>query len=116
MTFRQPEKPQANPSGTNEAPPPMECRAEVITDRDGAIRRPDPQGNGSSTGLRDRVRVDGKFLARGRRRLRVQGVTYGPFAPGADGEPFPALATVDEDFACMQVAGINALRTYHVPP
>ena len=28
------------------------------------------------------VRVDGKQLARGGRRLRVQGVTYGPFPPG----------------------------------
>src|SRR5262245_42485263 len=115
MTFRERARRQANHNGTNEAHP-MEGRAGVVTDRGGAIRRPDPQGNGTRTGVHGRVRVDGKFLARGRQRLRVQGVTYGPFAPGADGVPFPALETVDEDFARIRAAGINALRTYHVPP
>jgi GT2 family glycosyltransferase len=62
------------------------------------------------------VRVDGKFLARGRQRLRIQGVTYGPFAPNAFGQPFPAPAGVAADFARMRAAHINALRTYHVPP
>ena len=37
-----------------------------------------------------RVRVDGKLFARGAERLPVRGVTYGPFAPAGDGEPFPA--------------------------
>jgi GT2 family glycosyltransferase len=64
----------------------------------------------------ERARVEGKFLARGRRRLRVCGVTYGPFAPNADGQPFPARERVAEDFARMCGAEINALRTYHVPP
>jgi GT2 family glycosyltransferase len=60
--------------------------------------------------------VDGKFLARGRQRLRVRGVTYGPFKPTADGQPFPPPATVADDFARMRAANLNALRTYHVPP
>src|SRR5262249_29236877 len=63
-----------------------------------------------------RVRVDGKFFARGGQRLWVRGVTYGPFAPGAGGEPFPAPDRVADDFARMRAAGINSVRTYHVPP
>jgi GT2 family glycosyltransferase len=65
---------------------------------------------------RARASVDGKFLARGGRRLRVRGVTYGPFAPGAGGEPFPPPDRVVEDFARMRAVGINAVRTYHLPP
>jgi GT2 family glycosyltransferase len=64
----------------------------------------------------DRARVDGKFLARGQQRLRIQGVTYGPFAPNTFGQPFPCPAAVADDFARMRAAHINALRTYHVPP
>jgi GT2 family glycosyltransferase len=64
----------------------------------------------------ERVRVDGKFFARGQQRLRIQGVTYGPFAPDADGHQFPPQARVDEDFARMRAANINSIRTYHVPP
>jgi GT2 family glycosyltransferase len=60
--------------------------------------------------------VDGKLLARGPQRLRAQGVTYGPFAPNAQGQPFPAPACVAEDFARMRAAGINSVRTYCVPP
>jgi GT2 family glycosyltransferase len=62
-----------------------------------------------------RAAVDGKFLTRGGRRLRVQGVTYGPFAPNARGEPFPARDRMREDFERMREANINAIRTYHVP-
>jgi GT2 family glycosyltransferase len=43
-------------------------------------------------------------------------VTYGPFAPGADGQPFPDPGTVQQDFARMRASGINAIRTYHVAP
>src|SRR5437016_5791864 len=63
-----------------------------------------------------RPRVAGKFLARGGQRLRVRGVTYGPFAPGADGQPFPARGRAAADFAAMRAAGLNAVRTYHPPP
>lgn len=63
-----------------------------------------------------RIRVDGKLFARGAERLAVRGVTYGPFAPADDGAPFPAQREVAEDFAGMRAAGINAIRTYHLPP
>lgn len=61
-------------------------------------------------------RVDGKQFTRNGERFRVQGVTYGPFAAGADGHPFPPPEKVADDFARMGDAGINTIRTYHVPP
>jgi GT2 family glycosyltransferase len=76
----------------------------------------DVQRNGHLVGVRSRVRLDGKFFARGSERLRVQGVTYGPFAPDAEGHQFPSPERVEDDFARMRDIGINALRTYHVPP
>ena len=63
-----------------------------------------------------RVRVDGKLFVWGQERLPVRGVTYGPFAPEDDGAPFPAPRVVAADFAAMRAAGINAVRTYHLPP
>ncbi len=63
-----------------------------------------------------RVRVDGKRFVRGVDRFRVQGVTYGPFPPGPDGHQFPAPERVAADFARMREVGVNAVRTYHVPP
>jgi GT2 family glycosyltransferase len=63
-----------------------------------------------------RLSVDGKFFARGSQHLRINGVTYGPFALNAKREPFPAPQRVIADFALMQAIGINAIRTYHLPP
>jgi GT2 family glycosyltransferase len=63
-----------------------------------------------------RVRLDGKYFASGGRRFRAHGVTYGPFAPDADGHQFPAPEWVRQDFAAMRDAGINSTRTYHLPP
>jgi GT2 family glycosyltransferase len=60
--------------------------------------------------------VDGKFFARGADRFRVHGVTYGPFAPDADGLQFPDAGRVHDDFRLMREAGVTAARTYHVPP
>jgi len=60
--------------------------------------------------------VEGKLFARGQERLAVRGVTYGPFAPTGDGEPFPSPLAMAEDFSRMRAAGLNAVRTYHLPP
>ncbi|HEV8679769.1 MAG TPA: glycosyltransferase, partial [Stellaceae bacterium] len=46
----------------------------------------------------------------------VRGVTYGPFAAGGDGAPFPARLVVEHDFALMASAGINTVRVFTVPP
>src|SRR4051794_2062800 len=63
-----------------------------------------------------RARGDGKFLARGPERLRVQGGTYGPFAANARGEPFPDRDRARADPATMAAIGINSIRTYPPPP
>jgi GT2 family glycosyltransferase len=63
-----------------------------------------------------RLAVEGRFFTLRGQRVRLQGVTYGPFAPGDDGHQFPALERIADDFARMQDIGINAIRVYHVPP
>src|SRR5947209_874871 len=79
-------------------------------------RRSRDSGARPAAAARPRVRVDGLALAFGGKRLRLQGVTYGPFAPNAAGEPLPDLEVVVDDFDRMRDAGVNAVRTYHVPP
>jgi GT2 family glycosyltransferase len=66
--------------------------------------------------LAERIEVEGKAFTLGGRRMRINGVTYGPFAPDALGEPFPVPEQVRRDLASMRSAGINAIRTYHLPP
>src|SRR5215472_13785892 len=84
--------------------------------------RLDGAGQGSDRAGRDddaggaRVRVAGKFFACGRQRLRLCGVTYGPFEPDGAGQTFSTPGRVADDFARMREAGVNALRTYHAPP
>ncbi len=63
-----------------------------------------------------RPRVAGKFLFVGDDKLYVRGVTYGTFRPGENGDEFPLPKVVDYDFAQMTASGINAVRTYTVPP
>lgn len=63
-----------------------------------------------------RPRVDGKFLSVDGRRFWVKGVTYGTFAPDADGHQFPARPIVECDFAQMAASGLNSVRVYTVPP
>ena len=60
--------------------------------------------------------MDGRFFARAGKRLRINGVTYGPFASNAAGETFPTRDRALQDFAAMQAIGVNALRIYHIPP
>src|SRR6266705_2693823 len=63
-----------------------------------------------------RPRVRGKFLFVGDEKLYIRGVTYGAFAPDAQGNEYHDLATVDRDFAQMAAAGINAVRIPHTMP
>jgi len=62
------------------------------------------------------IRVHGKFFFAGEAKHFVKGVTYGPFATGTHGSPFPEHAVVERDFALMRGAGINTLRVFTVPP
>jgi cellulose synthase/poly-beta-1,6-N-acetylglucosamine synthase-like glycosyltransferase len=63
-----------------------------------------------------RVEVRGKFLWVGATKFFLRGVAYGPFPPDAMGSPFPSAEQIQQDFALMRQAGINAIRTYDVPP
>ena len=63
-----------------------------------------------------RVRACGKFLWAGTEKLYLRGVTYGTFEPNADGDEFPKPDVVERDLAAMAEAGVNAVRTYTVPP
>src|SRR5262249_35834085 len=78
---------------------------------DWATRDEPPEENLAQTVAPLRVHVDGKFFTRGNQRLRICGVTYGPFAPGSDGHPFPTPARAADDLARMRAVGINAIRT-----
>ncbi len=64
----------------------------------------------------DRVRAAGKFFAAGADKFYLRGVTYGPFAPGPDGDVYRTPDVVDRDFAAMAAHGVNAVRTYTAPP
>ena len=63
----------------------------------------------------DRVAADGKFLRVNEARFLVKGVTYGTFAPDADGYQFPPIRQVAEDFRRMAELGLNTVRLYTPP-
>ncbi|HEX3703425.1 MAG TPA: glycosyltransferase [Vicinamibacterales bacterium] len=73
--------------------------------------RPDTAAPASA----ERVSADGKFLRLGDARFLVKGVTYGTFAPDADGYQFPSPPQIAEDFRLMAGLGINTVRTYTAP-
>jgi glycosyltransferase involved in cell wall biosynthesis len=60
--------------------------------------------------------VRGKFLFAGTEKLYVRGVAYGPFRPEKDGSEYHTPEAVERDFRQMRQHGINAVRTYTVPP
>jgi O-antigen biosynthesis protein len=62
------------------------------------------------------IRVDGRFFRDGPDKYFVKGVTYGPFATGSHGGPFPEPEMVERDFALMTEAGVNTVRVFTVPP
>jgi O-antigen biosynthesis protein len=62
-----------------------------------------------------RIATDGKFLRAGDERFLVKGVTYGTFAPDAEGYQFPPLQQIVSDFRQMAELGINTVRTYTPP-
>lgn len=70
------------------------------------------------TGTRNlpRAEVRGKFLFAGGEKIYLRGVTYGTFRPDESGCQFPAPPVVARDFQMMVECGINAVRTYTVPP
>jgi len=69
-----------------------------------------------SAGASRSVEIRGKFIYAGEEKLYVRGATYGTFRPNSAGEDYPEPRVVDSDFAGMAAAGMNAVRTYTVPP
>lgn len=63
-----------------------------------------------------RVTVDGKFFRLGEKKIFVKGVAYGPFAPNAQGHPFPPPEQTGGDFDQIRKLGANLVRVYTVPP
>ena len=66
--------------------------------------------------MSSRVTVDGKQFAVGGARFDFRGVTYGTFAPRADGASSPNATSIKRDFAAMSEAGFTVVRTYTAPP
>ncbi|MGB8168855.1 MAG: glycosyltransferase [Chthoniobacteraceae bacterium] len=62
------------------------------------------------------IRVRAKFFFEGDRKWFIKGVTYGPFAPDAEGHFVGDPEKARRDFTLMQEIGINLLRIYHIPP
>jgi GT2 family glycosyltransferase len=62
-----------------------------------------------------RVSVDGKFFRLGREKFYVCGVTYGPFAPNAVGQPWASAEQTARDFQLIRELGANVIRVYHLP-
>lgn len=62
------------------------------------------------------MRVDGKFLRLGAEKFYLKGVTYGPFAPDADGCTFASQDQTARDFELVRELGANTVRVYYVPP
>jgi cellulose synthase/poly-beta-1,6-N-acetylglucosamine synthase-like glycosyltransferase len=70
----------------------------------------------SPVALHGRARVLGKFVYVGNDKFYVRGVTYGPFRPDANGLEYANVKLVEHDLDQMALHGINAFRTYTVPP
>jgi len=62
------------------------------------------------------IRVRAKFFFEGDEKFFLKGVTYGPFAPDAEGHFVGNPAQARRDLEMMLGLGINLLRLYHVPP
>ncbi len=88
-----------------ESPRPAQTSAMVAGGRQ---RRAEPATN--------RVRRDGKFFRLGNEKFYVKGVTYGPFEPNDQGDPFPDPRQARGDLEQIIELGANCLRIYHVPP
>ncbi len=63
-----------------------------------------------------RVGTDGKLFAAGGARFELRGVTYGTFAPRADGALLPEPEDLRRDFAAIAGAGFTVARIYEPPP
>ena len=64
----------------------------------------------------EKVKPSGKFFYLNDDKFVLKGVTYGPFAPSAEGAPFPERRKVELDLSLISELGANTLRTFTPPP
>jgi O-antigen biosynthesis protein len=106
MTVKESQRPQHR-NGLGAAPKIEEKVEKKLTERTPS------QENARST-LRPTVK--GKFLFLGDQKIIIRGVTYGPFRPEPDGSEYHTPESAAADFAMISARGLNAVRTYTVPP
>lgn len=82
----------------------------------GASEAPGAELGTAPRTVRARPVARGKFVHRGNEKLYVRGVTYGTFRPDAAGDEYPSPTTAWHDLALMAASGVNAVRTYTLPP
>jgi glycosyltransferase involved in cell wall biosynthesis len=63
-----------------------------------------------------RVAASGKLFSRNGDTFYLKGVTYGTFAPDANGDQFPSRQQTAQDFKAIAASGFNTVRTYTAPP
>ena len=90
--------------------------SRVETDQSRRIRIQKAPSSASSGYGFQRPRVAGRFLCLGDEKLWVRGVTYGTFRPGRNETGYPHPDVVERDFTQIAANGLNAIRTYTVPP
>jgi O-antigen biosynthesis protein len=66
--------------------------------------------------VNQRVRARAKFFFEGDHKFFLKGVTYGTFAPDADGYYVGPPEKARIDLSLMRDAGVNGVRVYHAPP
>lgn len=66
--------------------------------------------------MTERITVRSKFFFEGEKKFFVKGVTYGPFAPDADGFQFGPREQAARDLAAIRESGANLVRIYTNPP
>ena len=66
--------------------------------------------------MSERVIVRSKFFFEGEKKFFVKGVTYGPFAPDAEGFQYGPKEQVAKDMAVIAETGANLIRIYTTPP
>ena len=69
-----------------------------------------------SSNSSDRLEIRGKFFFSGIEKVILKGVTYGPFAPDADGYRYPDYTVVQADLSRIAELGANTLRLFTPPP
>ncbi|MBX9577149.1 MAG: glycosyltransferase [Chthoniobacterales bacterium] len=64
----------------------------------------------------NRISVRSKFFFEGEKKFFLKGVTYGPFAPDAEGHQYGTPEQANRDLTTIAKTGANLLRPYTPPP